>query len=195
MKTVIAMSRNKILLGFGLFIVSLMLFIIPVLAQDDDTGGENPGLEQFRMCQQARQELREAGTPINPDDLPEACRLNGAAHPFAACRAAIRELRRTSDEPVTREDIQELEACAKLPRFNGEEDAPAALSDDDESPARGWRYGLRDSHHDGERGQRSTPCLDALQELREAGEFITQETMPEVCQTFLSPEEEAEASD
>jgi hypothetical protein len=198
---VIAMSRIKMSFGFSLLVVSMLLFIVPILAQEGDSGGENSFLEQFRLCQEARQELREAGgTPINPDDLPAVCRQNHdrEARPFAACRAAIRELRSTSDERVTREDIQEIEVCAGLSRFNDEEDAPAALSSDGEQPLWGQRerrYGSLGSRDDGERGQRSMPCLDALQVMRDAGERVTRETMPEVCQTFLSPDAEAAATD
>jgi hypothetical protein len=189
LKTVMAMSRTKIALIFGLFTVSLLLFMIPVLAQDTGTDGGTSVLEHFRLCQAARQALREAGTPINPDDLPETCRLNSETRPLAACRAAIQALRDTTDEPVTQADIQELEACASLPRFNSPVDASTPLSDAGESPLRQnreRRYGWLDSYNS-EPGQRSTPCLEALQALRSAGERVTRDNLPEVCQTSLAP--------
>jgi len=116
------MKLNKTILVL-IALAAVAMLAVPAYAQGDDPADAPDG--DRAACLEALQALREAGEPITPDNLPEACeglRPGRFDRPEVSeeCRVALAELR-DSGERVNRDNLPE--ACAdELPlrdRFPG----------------------------------------------------------------------------
>ncbi len=204
----LVMTHKKALFGLCILLMSMALFTVSGFAQDDGTDSdETPLRGQVNECMEARLALRQAGIEITQDNLPEGCAPRSAglierlrasgrerAQQFAACLEAIQELR-NAGQRVTREEALELEECAPL-------NTPRNVSVLDRQPGNAGRgrygqLGEQRSHQREERalqpGERMPPqsveglaqefaeCREAIRELRDAGQQVTRDNLPEVC--------------